>query len=243
MDAPIQGLWIGPALSMMEQLSITSFLRQGHAYHLYVYDEVAHVPEGVIVKDAGDVLPASMIFQYKNRQTYAGFSNFFRYKLLLENGGWWADTDVVCLKPFDFDTAYVFSSERYREQVLVSSGLLKVPAGSAVMEYAWQICLGKDRNDVKWGEIGPRLVDEAVRKFDLEPFIRPVDVFSPVNFRAWDTVLDPTRAWAFDETTYALHLWNEMWRQDQQDKNRRYHPDCLYEQLKDRYLADDHSSI
>ena len=236
MNAIIQGLWVGSELSMMEQLSITSFLRHGHDYHLYVYGDVAHVPEGAVIRDGNAILPASMIFQYKHRKSYSGFSNYFRYKLLLENGGWWADMDIVCLKPFDFDTAYVFSSEWYRDSVLVSSGIIKVPVGSEVMAYAWQTCLGKNRQELKWGEIGPRLMDEAVRKFVLDPFIMPSKVFNPIGFKAWGEVLDPTIAWAFDETTYAIHLWNEMWRQDQQDKNRRYHPDCLYEQLTQRYL-------
>jgi hypothetical protein len=31
----INGLWIGDALGMLESLSITSFLRQGHECHLY----------------------------------------------------------------------------------------------------------------------------------------------------------------------------------------------------------------
>ena len=52
MNKIIQGLWIGPELSVMEQLSIASFLRNGHEYHLYVYDELKHVPSGTILKDA-----------------------------------------------------------------------------------------------------------------------------------------------------------------------------------------------
>lgn len=236
MKAPIQGLWVGSALSMMEQLSLASFLRHGHDYHLYVYEDVADIPEGVDVRDGNDILPASMIFRYKHRKSYAGFSNYFRYKLLLENGGWWVDTDVVCIKPFTFDTACVFASEGFKGRVLVSSGIIKVPPGSPVMTYAWQTCRSKNPQDLTWGEIGPRLMDEAVRKFALDLFIRPPNVFSPIPFKAWGAVLDPTRIWAFDETTCAIHLWNEMWRQDGQDKNRPYHPDCLYEQLKRRYL-------
>ena len=83
----IQGLWIGTELSVMEQLSIASFLHSGHHYHLYVYDDLKHVPAGTVVRDASEILPSSSIFQYKNRPSYAGFSNFFRYKLLLERGG------------------------------------------------------------------------------------------------------------------------------------------------------------
>ena len=107
----IQGLWIGDHLSTMEQLSIASFLDHGHEYHLYVYQPVSNVPTGTSVKDAYEILPESMIFQYRKHPSYAGFANFFRYKLLLDVGGWWVDTDTVCLRPFDFASDYVFSSE------------------------------------------------------------------------------------------------------------------------------------
>jgi mannosyltransferase OCH1-like enzyme len=107
----VQGLWIGSELSAMEEMSIASFLMNGHEYHLYVYQDVENVPTGTVVKDASEVLPSSMIFQYRDFNSYAGFSNFFRYKLLLERGGWWVDTDMICLQPFDFTDEYVFSSE------------------------------------------------------------------------------------------------------------------------------------
>lgn len=82
MNEIIQGLWIGPELSVMEQLSVSSFLLNGHEYHLYVYDEPKNIPVGTVIKDANEILPSSRIFQYKHYPTYAGFANFFRYKLL-----------------------------------------------------------------------------------------------------------------------------------------------------------------
>src|SRR5260370_19334181 len=126
----IQGLWIGAELSVLEQLSIRSFLRNNHKYHLYVYDEMKNIQAGTVVKDAGKILPPSKIFQYKDQKTYAGFANFFRYKLLLERGGWWVDADVVCLKPFHFSEAHVFATEMCRGQEVISSGMIKVPANS-----------------------------------------------------------------------------------------------------------------
>jgi mannosyltransferase OCH1-like enzyme len=74
----------------MERLSIASFLTNGHEYHLYVYEEIENAPEGTVLKAANEILPESMIFQYKKYPSHAGFSNFFRYKLLLEKGGGWA---------------------------------------------------------------------------------------------------------------------------------------------------------
>jgi len=71
LNRTLQGLWIGPELSLMEQLSISSFLQNGHDYHLYVYDEVKNVPAGTVVRNANEILPAVRIFQYKDRPNYA----------------------------------------------------------------------------------------------------------------------------------------------------------------------------
>lgn len=231
-----QGLWIGAELSVMEQLSISSFLRNGHEYHLYVYGEVAHVPEGTVLKDGNEILPASEIFQYRNRKSYAAFSNFFRYKLLWERGGWWVDMDIVCLKPFDCAEDYVFASEMARAQQVVSSGVIKTPAASPPMSDAWQTCRAKNPELLVWGEVGPKLLGEVVERFSLNRYVKRPEVFSPLGYKEWREVLEPGRAREFAEDTLAIHLWNEMWRRNGQDKNHPYDPECLYERLKRKYL-------
>src|SRR5882672_1398368 len=237
MNKVIQGLWIGPELSVMEQLSVASFLQNGHEYHLYVYDRPRNIPAGTVIKDANEILPAARIFRYRDSPSYAGFANFFRYKLVLERGGWWIDTDTVCLKPFDFPEPYVFSSELSQGLEVVNSGIFKAPAGSEVMAYAWGVCQTKDPQKLVWGETGPKLIGEAVSKLGLEKYKHPSTVFCPLAFYEWHKVLESDPALAFGERTYAIHLWNERWRATGQDKNAHYHPDCLYEQLKQRYLA------
>lgn len=183
LNKTIQGLWIGPELSLMEQLSISSFLQNGHDYDLYVYDEVKKVPSGTVIRNANEILPAARIFQYQHRPSYAGFSNFFRYKLLLDRGGWWADSDTICLKAFDFPDEYVFSSEiDYRGVEVVASGIIKVPPGSSIMAYAWKVCENKNKSRLVWGEIGPKLMARAVRKFSLQEYKKGSRVFSPVNY-------------------------------------------------------------
>ena len=52
----IQSLWIGPRLSNMEHLCIKSFIDFGHEFHLYTYDKVDNIPEGVIVKDGISII-------------------------------------------------------------------------------------------------------------------------------------------------------------------------------------------
>jgi hypothetical protein len=58
-----------------------------------------------------------------------------------------------------------------------------------------------------------------------------------VHFSVWEKLLDPAADWNFDGQTYAIHLWNELWRRAGQDKDARYPAACLYEQLKQRYLV------
>ena len=236
MNQIIQGLWIGNELSVMEQLAVASFLHHGHEYHLYVFEEVKNVPAGAIVKDGNEILPSSRIFQYKQQPSYSGFSNFFRYKLLLERGGWWVDMDTICLKPFDFVHEYVFSSEFAMGQEFINSGICKAPAGSAAMAYTWGICDTKDPEKVVWGETGPRLMSAAVKMFGLEKYKQPPDTFCPIGYADWERVLQPGADLKITDRTYAIHLWNERWRAAGRDKNAAYHEDCFYEQLKKQYL-------
>jgi hypothetical protein len=221
----------------MERLSIASFLANGHEYHLYTYGDVDNVPRPVVWKDAAGILPEAMIFQYEKHASYSAFSNFFRYKLLLERGGWWADLDTICVKPFDFSQRYVFSSELANGKQYVNCGVVKAPEGSAAMAYAWSVCSSKERSKLVWGEVGPRLLAESVARHSLESFVMPANVFCPLGYGEWEEVLSPEKVWSFDDETRAVHLWNEMWRRGGRDKNGTYPERCLYERLKRAYLS------
>jgi len=230
----VQGMWVGSRLSIMEQLSIASFLRNGHEYHLYAYNDLANVPAGTVIKDANQILPASAIFQYKNRPSYAGFADVFRFKLLYERGGWWADSDMVCLRPFEFAEDYVVNTELNSGQQITSCQVIKAPAGSEAIAYACRVCQTKDPRKIKWGDIGPKLMGDVVEKFQLGKYQKPYYIFCPIS--EWHKFLKPYVA-AIHPESYAVHLWNEGWRLANQDKDSSYHPDCIYEQLKRMYLG------
>jgi hypothetical protein len=233
----IQTLWIGPRLAAMEQMSITSFLKMGHELHLYLYQPTEGIPTGTVIREATEILPASSIFTYSREGSFAGFSNFFRYKLLLERGGWWVDTDMIALKPFDFDDAYVFSSEDTAEAPGANTGALKVPRGCAAMEFAWEYCQKCDVSQIAWGETGPRLIRAAIEANALGKYVQPPHVFCPIGFRDWRILLDPAADWRCGEETRGLHLWNEMWRRSGTPKDHPYDHRCLYERLKQQLLA------
>ena len=215
----------------MERLSIESFLRHGHEYHLYTYGDVEGVPRGAVVRDAREILPAERIFFYRDYPSVAGFANMFRYELLLERGGWWMDSDMICLGPFTFEGEYVFGSEVSKGVAYVTNAAIKAPRGSEAMAHAAAVCAAKDPATLRWGETGPALLEQVVDHFSLRSSVQPPGVFCPVGYSDWRRVLDADPP-ELPRESVAVHLWNEMWRRDGRDKDASYDPGSLYERLK-----------
>jgi hypothetical protein len=222
----------------MEQLSIASFLANGHPYHLYTYDDLTGIPNGTELRDASRVLPASAIFEYCDYKSYSGFSNWFRYELLFRNGGWWCDLDVVCLRPFRFRADYVFSSEHSAHGgETLASGVIKAPAKSQLMKSLSNVCRSKDRTCIRWGETGPSLLHDAVRRSGLERHVRPAIAFNPVPYYQWPLLLSNDASNLFGRASYSVHLWHELWRRTGVNKDASFSPESCYEQLKRKYLT------
>jgi hypothetical protein len=215
----------------MERLSIESFLRLGHQVHLYTYGPVEGVPPDTVVREGREILPEERIFVYREHQSYSGFSNFFRYKLLLERGGWWVDTDVVALAPFALEGSHVFASELSKGVQYVTSAVIKAPRGSEAMARAWEVCAAKDPGQLRWGETGPALLAAVVEGLSLQACVQPPQVFCPIGYSDWRRVLDADPPDLPPESV-AVHLWNEMWRRDGRDKDAPAAPRSLYERLK-----------
>jgi hypothetical protein len=243
----VHALWIGERLSTLERCSLASFVAHGHPVHLHTYGEVAGVPRGVVVEDAARLVARDQIFKYVDHDSYAGFANRFRYQLLHERGGIWVDADVVCLRPFELGDGHVFASEPVPARPwrrLITNCVIQAPAGSPIMKEALDACLARDPRTLRWGETGPRLLDRVVRARGALRDVRPPSTFCPVPHYRWRDLLRTSLkarvrlALRMRRATYAVHLWNEMWRRRGLDKDARYDPGCLYERLRARYLGD-----
>lgn len=254
----IQSLWIGGELSKIEQLSIASFVKNGHEFHLYTYGDVKGIPEGTIIKDANTIIPESEIFTY-SKGSYAGFADWFRWKLLLKKGGFWIDTDVVCIKPFNFDSELIFGLESKK---LACPAVMSFPKGHEICSFLEENCrlpnkelpydkpkdkrrklkrklLGQGKSHIKWGETGgPEGFTRALKHFDLFKLSKPFTYFFPIHHSNWNSFYDTTlkNDLEFFNDTYAIHLWNEMTRRSNFDKNATFDSNSLVEQLKRKYL-------
>lgn len=145
MNTVVHALWLGTeSLSHLEQLTLHSFAAFGSRVRLWHYDPIrARLPGGVELCDAGEILPRERIFRYPpnmilnfGHNSYAGFSDVFRYKVLYEHGGWWSDMDVTCLKPLDeVREDYWF---RFHGVLSMVGNVMKVPARSELMKVCFE---------------------------------------------------------------------------------------------------------
>ena len=159
----IQSFWMGK-LTTMEKMCIRWFFANGHEFHLYSYGKLDGVPEGCIEKDANEIMPEARVRQMPCVQQSA---DFFRVTMLLKKGGWWADLDTICLRPFDFTTEYVFAGCGW-DTTLVQNCVIKVPAGSPIMQ-EWHRRIdtlsAAQVSRLKFQGIGPELCAQLVSQF------------------------------------------------------------------------------
>lgn len=222
----IQSLWIGNNLSRMEVSSIKSFLSLGYNYHLYSYSHINNVPKGVKILDGNQIIDKSEIFTYNlpdhlGGNSFSAFSNFFRYKLLYEKGGWWVDTDVYALRHLPLNE-YVLAKENENK---ISSCILKFPPKHKFSKICFEKCKEKNKDNLKWGETGPLLVTEVAKQMKLETF--KVQEFFPINYDEIEMFFKPINI----PSSYTIHFWNEMWRRKKIYKNKVYDKKTLYEKL------------
>ena len=235
----VQSLWIGDEFPRLQQLSVRSFLSHGYEYHLYTYGRLKEVPVGTTLKDGNEILSADAIFKYADgfgKGSYAAFSNLFRYQLLFARGGWWVDTDVVCLRPFHFDSEYVFATERDTDgSVYCATSVMRSPIGAPILDHCLAVARVKDRQKLAWAEIGPLLLTEAVQRFSMTEFCAPVDAFNPIDYFAFTTIVEPGFDMSRLASSCTVHLWNQMWRSHNLTTITSSPIDSLYDLLWRRY--------
>ncbi len=232
----VQGLWIGDRLGAMQQCSIRSFLAAGHAYDLYTYGAVSGVPDGVRVRDAAALIPADKIWYYTGYDSPAGFSNQFRYHLLRERGGTWADLDVICLRRLP-DTEYIVPAQNDPTD-RIATCILRAPRDSVLLAMAVEATDNVDASTAVWGQTGPKLFTRLLAELDIE--VLPTGTVCPIDFLDWHMVISANRDVQAEtrdriSNSFAIHLWNEMWRRGGVDTNEPGPPGCLYAELLQRF--------
>ncbi|MBV9331621.1 MAG: glycosyltransferase [Alphaproteobacteria bacterium] len=212
-DNAIHGLWIGRELSKLEKLTLLSFLKHGHEFNLWVYDELDEpLPSGVTLRDAATILPRERIFLKSEadpsgvgRGSYGPFSDLFRYKLLHDEGGIWVDMDLTCLRAFDFAEPYVFRAH----QIGLIGNLIKVPKGSELMRRTFEQADRIADENVSWLALNKTLRN-AVHQLQLDGFIRK-DIVNEGSLEGTIARFAGSAYRAPPPNWYGIHWGNEFW--------------------------------
>jgi hypothetical protein len=193
----------------------------------------------------------------------AAFADWFRFQVLHDQGGIWADTDVVCLKPLKYPQAELFGWE---DSTTINVAVLGLPPGHELavwMLECWRhpdrvlpydsrrtrrhkfkrrLRPGDSRPYIGWGEFGPKGFTQAVRHLGCEHLALPYWHFYPIHYQNWNVIFDEGLKDnpMVIEASSTLHLWNEMTRRTVGfDKNSVFPVDSLFERLCARYLKSD----
>jgi hypothetical protein len=212
--------WHGSPLGIYEQVCISSFVKRGFSVTVYSYEPL-QLPVGAFLGDAATILPKSYLTRYTQEGRPANlpaFSDAFRYHLLAGQGGWWFDTDVVCLASADRYANLIASKEArigmgYEDMSLVNGAVLY--AGDPALVARLLTELESKGTEFRWGAIGPSLLTAVVESMGLGRQVEDQATFYPVHWEDFHKLVDPQwTQWceSRSRSSLAVHLWNEMCR-------------------------------
>ena len=233
-------LWIGGALSWMEQLCLKSFVDKGQKITLFSYEDIPNVPAGVIRRDGREIIDTDDFIKYEQKNSYALFADWFRLHMIQQNPGMiWIDTDVYCHRPMTYDSDYVMGYELPGEH-RVNNAVLGLPADSEILTQ--MLAFTDDRTSIApflpkgrqvkmrelaeagkpqhvtqqpWGVWGPLMVTHYVHALGLQDKVQSLNAFYPITFRERLKFLrkPAIAAGLITDQTTALHLWASNKRQ------------------------------
>jgi hypothetical protein len=209
----------------LEWVCMASFLRHGAEFHLFTDDLERKVPDGVVLRDSRTLIGRNPV-RYSERSGKKGSlamaADIARMKWLRDNGGWWVDMDVVCLKsfaPIDEGTKIgwqrdpIDASDAGEANVAVMRITGKSPLARILYRRAMWPWFGspweswrerlrnfwelkgtiKDRGDVPWGwSAGPAALTAVLNHLGMRSSVLPSTAFYPIAYPDWRQILELT---------------------------------------------------
>jgi len=200
---------------------------------MHCYERPSDLPDGTRVFAARKIMPISELQPHHETGSVALGVNRYRYRMIAEGFGLYADCDMFCLGPIT-DAPYILGKE---QDNIINNAFLKFPPESdlanalidATRDYyfipPWFSSSKKRRLAFKkrlgrgvhvgqhaWGVWGPQLISHYVKELGLSSEVAPIDRYYPVH--PWQTTLlsDPGLCISDLATprTEAIHLWHKL---------------------------------
>jgi len=218
----VRSLWVGGPLSELEWVCLTSFRHHGAQVELFTDDLTRRVPEGVRLRDCREVLGGGLP-RYgpragRHEGSLAMAGNVARLNTLFREGGWWVDTDVVCLAPFHpIDSGCRFAWEDLEKgpkgEGKINCAVIRFPKGHRIIQALmrrtrwplfgspWESFRERrhrffklfdtlwDPWNVPWSSTaGPIAFTLALDHFGLKQEAMPPAAFYPMHYSEWDRI-------------------------------------------------------
>jgi hypothetical protein len=222
--------WHGD-LTNYENICISSFVEHGFEVNVWSYQNLK-LPTGANLKDAREILPIEHLTAYtqnKQEKNLAAFSDVFRFTMLHKVGGWWFDTDCVCLKPVDdfiklAENKKVVAGKENDQWVACGAIFFEDDNISKLfLDELQKRCIENNNKFKGWGWIGPKLFTEVVQRNNLFDQMCSPDTFYPVSWKDYLFLFQPDKLEVINNmcsNAYTCHLWNELFRRDGIDKSQ-----------------------
>lgn len=233
-----------------------SFLKAGHEFHLYSFNSIKNVPDGVVQREAREVFDDTVdLSPYFAKRAWTALANLFRYKMMLKRLGVWVDLDLICIEKIEFSDSEIFGwvDEKFINNAvlyienknllhdLVDIFNVKKSLPQCVRKYSSSKRYAKlyVKNlfhgplhivDLPWGTTGPKGLTWLVGEHNLACKAKDVSVFYPLKMSQAQKIFDPEfdiEAVISDETK-TIHLWNNKIKTF---KNHAPHPDSYIGRL------------
>jgi hypothetical protein len=233
----IGALWIGGALSYLEQLCLKSFVDAGQHIVLYTYGGVTNAPEGVQMADANDILPQTGFLRHERTGSPALHSDVFRYHMLAKNDRMiWADTDAYCVKPFTTPSGHFYAWE---SEDGLNGGVLGLPRDSATLAALIDFTSdpfaipdwfdAKERNrltalrdagtpvhagEMPWGVWGPHALTHYLKATGEVRHAMPMVALYPFEYKDRNLMLRPGLdvSAIVTDATFSIHFYGRRMR-------------------------------
>ncbi len=207
--------WSNSDISLYEYAYLKSFLNNNFEVNVYSFQKLK-LPKGASLKNAAQILPKKEMKKYVHqgiKSCPAAFADKFRIELMRLNKGWWFDMDILCLK-----RAKEFKKLEKHKIIIgletdkyVNNAVLNISDLDFLNKVSDQI--HKKGYIIKWGEIGPKLITQLLKKEKKFENSFKKNFFYPINFTNFSYLILPKycqQAKKLCKNSFTVHNYNHI---------------------------------
>ena len=220
----------GGDLTPYEEANFLSFLHNGFNVNVWSYQKLT-LPKEIVNRDANEIISKEFLMKFNQnfqKSNMSSFSNLFRYELILKEGGWWFDSDCICLKDVS-DFSKLANNQKFvlalENPDLVGSSVMYINDKNIAQMLLDETNKRINKNNYKffWGEIGPYLITDVFKAKNLFEKTIKTEYFYKIKPEEFHILFDPDSTLNVQtllKDSFVCHTWNEMFRKFDIEKKK-----------------------